>query len=367
MPGFAILGDGEIDQKYLIDTLSAFRDAAGLADEEFFLVVPYILTVDKAGDEILTNAIADTFEWVEAEEIWTRVFAAKDEPEEEQPTVEEFKVVKRGSVYQAVVKDIINEGGELLVLPHTMDWDEPDERDVNLIEAITAANQNGVTVKQLNNGLIELDLTAVEEPDTADDDSPSEQDVRDLGEAADKGDDEAATKLAELGAEYSLDIEEEPYKSMSWEEFSEAILTTFAEQENAGAPQAPADVQPQAHDWDELRAKQVRTLRSMAIAEGWGNPSQGFPKWFLVKHLAEGTVPTKDQLSGKEQVPDTEPDGSPDMADVAGEPGPEAPRGRRSAKKGTEPSATGLSGLLAVAAHLEGAAGALRAWAEGQG
>lgn len=366
MPGYAILGEGEVTKQYAIDTLTAFRDKTtvkGAKDTEFFMILPYVLQTD-GKDEFLSNAMADILEWVEDEKVWARVFAAKSEDEEEQPTVEEFKVLPKrggGTVYQAVVKDVISEGGELLVIPHTMDWDEIDPRDEELVQAIIAANQNGVVVRQLNNGLLELDLTDTEKEPAADD-SPSEQDVRDMGEAADKGDEDAATALGDLGKEYGFDIDAKPYDKMSWTEFAEEVLAKFAEEQNedVDTTSVPDDKQPQAFDLAELEAKPIRALRSQAIAEGWGKSGQNFPKWFIVKHLAEGTVPTKAQLEGKEQVPEEDP--GEDGAQSVQEPAEKPSRGRKA--QGTAQTPNDF--LLSAAAALEGAGQALRAYVSTQ-
>lgn len=365
MPGYAILGEGEVTKQYAIDTLTAFRDkttAKGATDTEFFMILPYVLQSD-GKDEFLSNAMADILEWVEDEKVWARVFAAKSEDEDEQPTVEEFKVLPKrggGTVYQAVVKDVIAEGGELLVIPHTMDWDEIDPRDEELVQAITAANQNGVVVRQLNNGLLELDLTDTEKEPAADD-SPSEQDVRDMGESADKGDEDAATALGDLGKEYGFDIDAKPYDKMSWTEFAEAVLAKFAEDQNEDVDisSVPEGSQPQKFDLAELEARPIRSLRSQAIAEGWGKSGQNFPHWFLVKHIYEGTVPTKAQLDGKEKVPDEDPgEGAAEAA--------EKPSRGRGGAKGANTAQTPNDFLLGAAAALEGAGQALRAYVSTQ-
>lgn len=332
---YGILGDGEVSTKFLTDTLNSLQAVAAKGDTPFWVILPYELQ-----DDALTDAIADAFQWAEEQSIWVRAYAAKPEKEDEQPTVEEFVVVKKGETpAQRMVKDLVEEGGELLVLAHTLDWDEPKEADEALLEAITAANQNGVTVKQLNNGMIELDFTEQEgapEASESDEDGPSEADVRQMGTDADEGSEDAAAALSELGAEYGLDIAEEPYASMSWSDYAEAVLTADAEKANAEVAEVEPEKQPQKHDRAKLEKQQLRQLRSLAIAEGWGKADQGFPKWFLVEHLASGTVPTDEVLANPSLVPDQPGDepaapkrgrgraklaSVPDMADVAGEPG----------------------------------------------
>lgn len=317
---FGILGGGEVSKKFLTDTLNSLQGVADAAEEGFWVILPYELE-----DNALTNAVADTLEWVEGKNIWARVYADKPEKKEEQPAVEEFIVVgKSETVAQRMVKDLVEEGGELLVIAHTVDWDEPKAEDADLIEAITAANQNGVPVKQLNNGMMELDLTEEGEapagaPET-DQEGPSESDVRKMGVDADKGDEDAAGALQDLGMEYGIDVGEDPYASMSWVEFAEAVLTADAEKANADVAPVAAEKQPQPHDREKLEKMQLRSLRSLAIAEGWGNQIQNtLPKWYLVDHIAAGTVPPDD----------LDPTTVPDQRPVEGE----APKKARGASK----------------------------------
>lgn len=312
---YGILGGGEVSTKFLTDTLNSLHALADKGDDPFWVILPYELT-----DDALTDAVADTLEWVEANDIWARVYSAQSEKKDEQPAVEEFLVVGKGeTVAQAIVKDLVKEGGKLLVIAHTVDWDEPKDLDAELVEAITAANQNGVPVLQLNNGLMELDLTeeaAAESPE-ADVEGPSEADVRKMGVDADKGDGEAAAALQDLGAEYGMDIDKEPYASMSWEDFAEAVLTADAEKANAEVEPVAEEKRPQPHDRDKLERMQLRSLRSLAIAEGWGNQIQNkLPKWFLVDHIAAGTHPPEDL--DPTTIPDQRPEEGAEAAPKRG-------------------------------------------------
>jgi hypothetical protein len=203
-----------------------------------------------------------------------------------------------------------------------LDWDEQDERDGDILTAIEAANQNGVVVRQLNNGMMELDLTEeAADEDEEDAEGPSEDDVREMGAAADDDDSEAITTLTALGEEYGLNIEEEPYASMSWSEFAEEILTTDAEKANAEVEDVEPAKQPQKHDRAMLEKSLVRHLRQLALGEGWGKSTQGYPKWFLVEHLANGTVPSDEELADPSIVP-----AEPPAAE-------EAPKGRGRGRK----------------------------------
>jgi hypothetical protein len=335
---YGIVGDGEVSKEFLNDTLDALYDKASMNELDFWLILPYT----PAG---VTNSIGDVYEWAEANDLYVRAYSDGEEDEADLPAAEEFIVVKRGSPLQRIVKDLVeSEGGELLVILHTTDPDRPDKRDAAVNEAIEAANQNGVVVRQLNNGMMELDFTAAPE-ESSDAEDPSEDDVRQLGEKADEGDNDAAVALENLGKEYSLDVADEPYASMSWTDFAEAILTSDAEKANAEEQDVPEDKKPQSYTRAELEKKQLRQLRAIAVGEGWGKPNQSFPAWFLIDHIVNGTVPTEDQLTGKEDVPKERPGGG---------------------AKGRATKNMADSGLLLVASHLAAAAQSLRNYAESQ-
>lgn len=297
---YGIYGDGAVTKKYLTEALGALRDRSELEKEEFWLILPY----DTEG---VSEALVETYSWAIEEKppVYVRTYS-NGEDEEAAADVDEFLVVR--DPRKSFVKDLAKEGGELLVLLLTTDMDEPDPGDEAVNVLIEQCWANGIPVRQLNNGMMELTAETEAEPDlTSDgpaDEGFTEDEVLALGVAADQGDEDATQSLSTLAEELGVDIAEEPYASMSWADFAAALIDAAGDPEEA--PEAPvaAEKQPQAYDREDLERKQLRTLRNLARQEGWGD-RQEFPKWFLVDHLANGTVPTEDQLSGEEVVPET--------------------------------------------------------------
>jgi hypothetical protein len=281
MAAIGIYGDGKVTKKFLNATLDSLKAQADEDGSEFWLVLPF-----EPVDEGVTDGIYDTFAWATENDVFVRVYSSVED-EEAAKGVDEFEVSE--NVRASMVKDLIEaEDGLLLVLLKTQDLDEMVDGDEDVIEMITRANENSLPVKQLNNGMIEIDLTSAE---VEDEDGLDEDEVLALGAAADDGDEDAALELERLAEEIGLDLAEEPYASMTWADFAQALCDA-APDEDADPLEEPAtDKQPQKYAREDLERKQIRTLKMMATGEGWGNQAQvDFPKWFYVEHLVGGTV-----------------------------------------------------------------------------
>jgi hypothetical protein len=301
MAAIGIYGDGKVTKKFLNATLDSLKAQADEDGSEFWLVLPF-----EPVDEGVTDGIYDTFAWATENDVFVRVYSSVED-EEAAKGVDEFEVSE--NVRASMVKDLIEaEDGLLLVLLKTQDLDEMVDGDEEVIEMITRANENSLPVKQLNNGMIEIDLTSAEEVE--DEDGLDEDEVLALGAAADDGDEDAALELERLAEEIGLDLAEEPYASMTWADFAQALCDAAPDEDADPLEEPAADKQPQKYAREDLERKQIRTLKMMATGEGWGNQAQvDFPKWFYVEHLVGGTVPTEAQLLGEDPVPAKPPAG----------------------------------------------------------